>query len=144
MFACARWNEGRDDADPITRSHFRHLYSATANEPAPLVAGGTPCIKVRPSPRECPAQLPVSCAPAAWCTATMLVTATRPTAGSNVRQSCVFDAPSSFARHAQQATPHVCVLIICHVTVVRIDIRPSSLQVRCRWLLTWVECEVRL
>ncbi|BDA49208.1 probable tRNA pseudouridine synthase 1 at N-terminal half [Coccomyxa sp. Obi] len=41
-----RWNEDRDDADPITRSHFRHVYSATADNPAPLVAGGTPCIKV--------------------------------------------------------------------------------------------------
>ncbi len=47
-FACARWNEGRDIADPITRSHFRHVYSATADDPTPLVADGTPCIKVHP------------------------------------------------------------------------------------------------
>ncbi|KAK9918566.1 hypothetical protein WJX75_005011 [Coccomyxa subellipsoidea] len=41
-----KWNEERDDADPITRSHFRHIYSATADDPVPLVPDGTPCIKV--------------------------------------------------------------------------------------------------
>ncbi|EIE24783.1 pseudouridine synthase [Coccomyxa subellipsoidea C-169] len=40
------WNEERDEADPITRSHFRHIFSATADDPTPLVPGGTPCIKV--------------------------------------------------------------------------------------------------
>ena len=45
-YACCRWTEGRSEADPITRSHYRHITEASADDPAPLVPGGQPCIRI--------------------------------------------------------------------------------------------------
>ena len=40
------WSSELDAADPITRSHYRHMLRCTAGDPAPLVPGGVPCIQV--------------------------------------------------------------------------------------------------
>ncbi len=45
--ATRRWTEVKDEADPITRSHYRGIFEATAGDPAPLVPGGAPCIRIR-------------------------------------------------------------------------------------------------